>query len=162
MDNNFQKIIEKISGTLRKKKLRLSIAESCTGGFISNALTNLPGASKFFELSVICYSKKTKVSVLGISGPLLKKYGMISEETAVAMAKSVRKLGDTDISLSITGIAGPERIEDKKIGLIYMASATEDLVESKGMILRGSRERIKKQASFEALKFLNQVLRLWL
>jgi PncC family amidohydrolase len=162
MDNNFQKINEKISGTLRKKKLRLSIAESCTGGFISNALTNLPGASRFFELSVICYSKKTKVSVLGISGSLLKKYGMISEETAVAMAKSVRKLGDTDISLSITGIAGPERIEDKKIGLIYMAAATEDLVESKGMILKGSREQIKKQASFEALKFLNQVLRLWL
>lgn len=162
MDIHFFKIIKEISDTLTKKGLRLSIAESCTGGFISNAVTNLPGSSRFYEMSVISYSKNSKISVLGISASLLKKYGMISEETAIAMAESVRKIGDTDISLSITGIAGPEITEDKDAGLIYMAVATGDWVESKGIRLTGDREKIKKKASYEALRFLDQVLRLWI
>lgn len=162
MDIHFFKIIKEISDTLTKKGLRLSIAESCTGGFISNAVTNLPGSSRFYEMSVISYSKNSKISVLGISASLLKKYGMISEETAIAMAESVRKIGDTDISLSITGIAGPEITEDKDAGLIYMAVATRDGVESKDIRLTGNREKIKKKASYEALRFLDQVLRLWI
>jgi PncC family amidohydrolase len=162
MDTVFQKLIKEIAEKLIKQKFKLSIAESCTGGFISNALTNLPGASKFFDMSIICYSLSSKSSVLGISSYKLSKSGTVSEEIAAAMAKSVRKMSATDISLSVTGVAGPEKIENKGVGLIYMAVALEDFIETKGIKLSGDREDIKKQASLEALKFLNQVLRIWL
>lgn len=161
MENNFLTVIKKTSDILLKNNLKLSIAESCTGGFISNVITNFPGSSKFYEMSVICYSKRSKIALLGIRPSIIKKYGMVSEETAVAMAKSVLKLGKNDISLSITGIAGPERIEDKEIGLIFMAVVYKQYIEFKGMKLTGNREFIKKQASLEALHFLYQVLNIW-
>lgn len=161
MEIDFLTLINKISAVLTKKNLRLSIAESCTGGYISHVITNLPGSSKFYDMSIICYSVHSKKSVLGIDSSILKKHGMISEEAAIAMSKSVRKLSKTDISLSVTGIAGPEKIEDKGVGLIYMAVATEDLIESKGIKLTGEREQIKKEASFEALSYLYQIITLW-
>lgn len=162
MDSDFLSAVEKIAARLTEKDLRLSIAESCTGGFISNAVTNLPGSSNFYEMSVVCYSEKAKRSVLGISASLLKKHGTVSEEMAVAMARAVRQLGNTKIALSITGVAGPETLEDKEVGLVYTAVAIEDLIKSKGARLTGDREDIKRAASLEALRFLDQVLRLWL
>jgi PncC family amidohydrolase len=162
MDTDFLTVVEKIAVRLTENGLRLSIAESCTGGFISDAVTNLPGSSKFYEMTVVSYSERAKRSVLGISASFLKKHGTVSEETAVAMAKSVRELGNSEIGLSVTGIAGPETVEDKEVGLVYMAVAIEDLVKSKGTKLTGSREDIKREASLEALRFLDQVLRLWL
>ena len=78
------------------------------------------------------------------------------------MAKGARRLSGSDVSLSVTGIAGPESIEGKEVGLIYMAVAVEDMEETQGIRLTGEREDIKRQASLEALQFLNQVLRIWL
>ncbi len=123
MDSDLLTVVEKIAARLTEKGLRLSIAESCTGGLISNTVTNLPGSSKFYEMSVVCYSEKAKRSVLGISASVLKKHGTVSEETAIAMAKSVRELGDSEVALSVTGIAGPETVEEKEVGLVYMAVA---------------------------------------
>jgi PncC family amidohydrolase len=162
MENEFLTVIGEISDRLTGKALKLGVAESCTGGLISHAITNLPGASKFFEMSVVSYSEKSKRSVLGVGASLLKKHGTVSEEAAVAMAEGVKKISGADASLSITGVAGPEPLEDKDIGVVYMAVCLKDVVESKGLSLRGDRETIKKEASLEALRFLNQVLRLWL
>jgi PncC family amidohydrolase len=162
MENEFLTVIKEISDRLTGKALKLGVAESCTGGLISHEITNLPGASKFFEMSVVSYSEKSKRSVLGASAFLLKKHGAVSEEAAVAMAEGVKKISGADVSLSITGVAGPEPLEDKEIGLVYMAVCLKDMVESKGLSLHGDRETIKKDASLEALRFLNQVLRLWL
>ena len=162
MEDEFLKVVKEISGRLTERGLRLSVAESCTGGLISHAITNLPGASKFFEMAVVSYSDRSKKSTLGISSYLLKKHGSVSEEAAIAMAKGVRKLADSDVSLSITGVAGPEPVEDKEVGVVYMAATVKDIVESKGISLQGDRETIKRDASLEALKFLNQVMRLWL
>ncbi len=162
MDKDFLRVIQEISGKLTGKNLSLSVAESCTGGFISNAITNLPGSSRFFEMAVISYSEKAKKSVLGIGASLLKKHGVVSEETVGAMARAVRKVGNTDVSLSVTGITGPETIEGKEIGLVFIGVAIGDMVESRGVRFTGDREEIKKQASLEALKFLNRVLDLWI
>lgn len=161
MADNHLKIIKQISDVFKENNLNLSVAESCTGGAISNFITNLPGASGFFSMSIVCYSIESKRTVLGIRASLLKKYGTVSEETAIAMAKSVRKISKTDVSLAITGVAGPESVEDKDVGLVYMAAAAGDLIESKGMRFTGSREEIKDEAAYEALKFLQQVLRIW-
>ena len=162
MENEFLTIVKEISDKLVQRELMLSVAESCTGGLISHEITNLPGSSLFFELGVVSYSEESKKSVLGVGASLLKKHGTVSEEAAVAMAEGVRKLADTDVSLSITGVAGPAALEDKEVGLVYMAVSLKDMTESKGMSLKGDRETIKRKASLEALRFLNQVLRLWL
>jgi len=162
MDTELSAVVREIADKLSGRNLRLGVAESCTGGFLSNAITNIPGASKFFELSVVSYSGDVKKSVLGVSSSVLKKHGMVSEETAIAMAEGVMKLGHTDIGLSVTGIAGPERIEDKDVGLVFIAAAVKERVESQGFKLSGDREEIKRQASLEALRFLKRVLGIWL
>lgn len=162
MENDFLTVVKEISDKLVQRELRMSVAESCTGGLIAHEITNLPGASLFFELGVVSYSEESKKSVLGVSAFLLRKHGTVSEEAAVAMAEGVRKLADSDVSLSITGIAGPGALENKEIGLVYMAACLKDMTESKGMSFSGDRETIKRMAALEALKFLNQVLRLWL
>ncbi len=162
MDKDYLTVVKQVAEKLATKRYRLSVAESCTGGFISHCITNLPGSSNFFHLGVVSYSEESKRSLLGLSAFSLRKHGTISEETAIAMAKGVRKLGGTHVSLAVTGIAGPEIIEEKEIGLVFMAVAIGDHIESQGMKLMGEREEIKVQASLEALKFLNQVLRIWL
>jgi nicotinamide-nucleotide amidase len=162
MEEEFLTIVKEISGRLNEADLQLAVAESCTGGLISHEITNLPGASKFFDMSVVSYSEGSKKSVLGTGASLLRKHGMVSEEAAVAMAEGVKRLSGADVTVAITGVAGPERLEDKDVGLVYMAVCLRDMVESKGMSLPGDRETIKRKASLEALRFLNQVLRLWL
>jgi len=162
MDKDFLTVIKKISDKLIERKFRMSVAESCTGGYIAHAVTNLPGASKFFDLSVVSYSEEAKKSVLGVSASLVRKHGTVSEEAAIAMAKGVRRISGADVALAVTGIAGPEIIEEKEIGLVYIAVVMEDMEKSMGIRLTGEREEIKVQASLEALKFLNQILRIWL
>jgi PncC family amidohydrolase len=162
MDKDFLTVVEKISEKLTAKGYTLSVAESCTGGFIANAITNLPGASRFFELGVVSYTAEAKKTVLGVRSSLLKKHGLVSEETAVAMARAVKRLGHTDVSLSVTGVAGPESLEGMEAGIVFIAASVGDMVESEGMRFTGGREEIKKNASLEALKYLNRVLDLWI
>jgi nicotinamide-nucleotide amidase len=162
METELLNIVGKIADTLIANGLRLSVAESCTGGFISDAITNYPGASKFFEMSVVAYSRGAKHAVLGISDSLLDKYGTVSDETALEMAHGVRRLGNANVALSVTGIAGPEPLEEKEVGLIFIAVATEKLSDSMGIKLSGDREEIKEKAALEALTFLHRILRIWL
>lgn len=162
MDTELSIVVREIAEKLSGRNLKLGVAESCTGGFLSNAITNLPGASRFFKLSVVSYSEDVKKSVLRVRSSILKKHGTVSEETAVAMMQGVMKLGHTDIGLSVTGVAGPERIEDKDVGLVFIAAAVRDRVESQGFKLSGDREEIKRQASLEALSFLKRAMDIWL
>jgi len=162
METELLNIVGKIADTLIADGRRLSVAESCTGGFISDTITDYPGASKFFEMSIVSYSRRSKHEVLGISDSLLDKYGTVSEETALEMAREVRRLGNTDVALSVTGVAGPEPLEGKEIGLIFIAVATEKLSDSMGVKLVGDREEIKEKAAMEALTFLHRILRIWL
>jgi nicotinamide-nucleotide amidase len=162
MDKDFLTVVVKISEKLTAAGCKLSVAESCTGGFIANAITNLPGASDFFELGVVSYTAASKKAVLGVRASLLKKHGLVSEETAVAMARAVKKLGHSEVSLSITGVAGPESLEGMEVGIVYIAASVRDMVESEGMRFTGDREEIKRKSALEALRYLNRVLDLWL
>ena len=162
MEAYLVEIVNRITEFLKRECCGLSIAESCTGGLITHIITNTPGASKFLDLSIVCYSKSSKIKVLGISESLLEKKGMISEETAIAMAHAVRRLGNSDIGLSITGNAGPDIIEGKNAGLVYIAVdiASKARVLSMGDKFEGDIENIKNEASFEALRFLCRALRI--
>ncbi|UCE79562.1 MAG: CinA family protein [Nitrospiraceae bacterium] len=161
MDAHILTLVENIAALMREKNLRMSVAESCTGGYISHLLTDLPGASQFFDLCVVSYSRHAKHAVLGVSNATINKFGMVSEETALEMAKSVKKTSKTGASLAVTGVAGPERLEEKDIGLVYIAVALDSITESKRLKITGTREEIKKQAAFEALQFFYHNLQLW-
>ncbi len=100
----------------------LSLAESCTGGLITERLTDMPGSSRFLNCAVVAYSNASKVELLGVDEDILNRYGAVSEEAALAMAHGMLKLSGSDLALSVTGIAGPEGgTEEKPVGLVYVA-----------------------------------------
>ena len=110
-------IIKKLS----KKKLKISFAESCTGGLLSSAITSARGSSKVFNLGLVTYSNQSKIKVLKVSKKIIRKYGAASEQVCKAMAKNVSKIGKTNMSVSVTGIAGPNGGTRKKpVGLVYV------------------------------------------
>jgi PncC family amidohydrolase len=154
MDRKILEVIKKVHELFKKKKLTLSVAESCTGGLISHYITILPGASSFYEAGVVSYSVETKKKLLGISGRIFSKYGVVSEETAKEMAEKVRLLTGTSYSLSTTGNLGPDVLEGKEKGLIYIAVSRKGQVFTKELRLKGSRKDNKEKASLSALKFL--------
>ena len=110
-------IIKKLS----KKKLKISFAESCTGGLLSSAITSVSGSSKVFNLGLVTYSNQSKIKVLKVSKKIIRKYGAASEQVCKAMVKNVSKIGKTNMSVSVTGIAGPNGGTRKKpVGLVYV------------------------------------------
>jgi PncC family amidohydrolase len=157
MDKELIDAVQKIHEHFKKKRLTLSVAESCTGGLISHYITMIPGASIFFEGGVLSYSADTKKKILGISSETISNVGVISEETAKDMAVKIRDLTGTDFSLSTTGNLGPDVLEGKDKGLIYTAVCKKEGVYSKTMRLTGTREENKEKASFIALKFLIEI-----
>ncbi len=115
---------EAVGQLLIERGETLAVAESCTGGLISNRLTNMSGSSKFYERGVISYSNKAKVELLGVPEELLATHGAVSAEVATAMADGVRKLAGTNYGLSVTGIAGPTGgTPEKPVGLVYIGYA---------------------------------------
>ena len=113
---------KKIVNKLLKKKLTISAAESCTGGLLSSTITSVSGSSKIFNLCLITYSNQSKIKVLRISKKIIKKYGSVSEQVCLSMVKNLNAISKTNISVSITGIAGPKGGTKKKpVGLVYVA-----------------------------------------
>ena len=126
-------LTKKIVGILIKKKLTISFAESCTGGMVSSAITAISGSSKVFTLGLVIYSNKSKINVLKIPKNIIKKYGAVSEQVCLTMVKNISKISKTNISLAVTGIAGPSGGTKKKpVGLVYVG------------IKKGNKIRIKK------------------
>lgn len=137
-----------------KKGLTLSIAESCTGGLISSILTKIPECSKYFKGSIVCYSRFSKENILNINKNILEKYGTISTEASLEMAKKTKELFDSDIALSTTGVAGPSSEENKPVGLIYISLYSDDFSKTKELNLRGIRGEIQLKVAQEALNVL--------
>ncbi|HHY47344.1 MAG TPA: competence/damage-inducible protein A [Firmicutes bacterium] len=142
-----------------KNRVRIAVAESCTGGLISHRLTNVPGVSETYVLGVVSYSNDAKERVLGVPGAVLSRYGAVSRECAIAMARGVMALGPADIGIATTGIAGPSgATPTKPVGLVYIALASGSSVVSSRFNFPGNREEIKLRAANAALN----MLRLWL
>ncbi|MAH03008.1 MAG: damage-inducible protein CinA [Candidatus Pelagibacter sp.] len=116
-----KKLPQKIVKLLSKKNLKISFAESCTGGLLSSAITSISGSSKVFALGLVTYSNQSKNSILKISKKILRKYGAVSYESCLSMLKNLSKISKTGVSVSITGIAGPKGGSRKKpVGLVYI------------------------------------------
>jgi PncC family amidohydrolase len=154
VDRRTLEVIREVHELFKKKGLTLSVAESCTGGLISHYITALPGASSFFQAGVVSYSAEAKGTILGVSSETVSKYGVVSDQTGREMAEKVRKLADTDFSLSTTGNLGPDTLEGKEKGLVYISVSREGGIFSRQLILKGDREENKEEAALAALEFL--------
>jgi PncC family amidohydrolase len=145
----------KIGEVLRQNNLTLSVAESCTGGLISHRITNTPGSSDYFEMGIVTYSNRSKMQLLDVPKLIIESFGAVSQETARAMAEGVKKVAQSDVGLSVTGIAGPAGgTPTKPVGLVYMGIASQNNTTVKEFRFQGSRSEIKKQSSDEALKVI--------
>ena len=103
-----KKLSERIVKLLKKKRLKISFAESCTGGLLASTITKISGSSKVFTLGLVTYSNQAKINILKVPNKIIKKYGAVSYETCVSMVNNLNKISKTNISVSITGIAGPK------------------------------------------------------
>lgn len=153
-------LAQEIGQLLTRKKLRLALAETSTGGLIAHWLTNVPGSSAYFDRSIVAYSNEAKRGSLEIAEGFLKQYGAVSLEIARAMAENVRRISHTDLGLSVTGITGPvgQRRSTKPVGLTYIALATPETTLSHEAIFPGNREEIKHRSAEAALRFLLEYL----
>ena len=113
--------IERLHKKLIKKKISISVAESCTGGLLSSKLTKLSGSSKYFKMGLITYSNNAKINILKVKKSIIDKYGAVSQECCKSMVENLSKLSKSKINLSITGIAGPKGgTKNKPVGLVFI------------------------------------------
>jgi PncC family amidohydrolase len=140
---------------LTQSRQTLALAESCTGGFIANQITNIPGASRIFKGGVVAYSNEVKEQILGVSAETLRKHGAVSKEVAAEMADGARKEFGADYAVAVTGIAGPTGgTKDKPTGTVFMAVADESGVVVERKLNRYSREKFKEVTARQALELL--------
>ena len=116
-----KKISQKVVRLLSKKRLKISFAEACTGGMLSSSITSISGSSKIFTLGLVTYSNQAKINILKVPKRIIIKHGAVSYETCLEMVKNLNKISKTNISVSITGVAGPKGGTKKKpVGLVYI------------------------------------------
>lgn len=148
-----------VAHLLSQKKMSIAVAESCTGGLVSHALTNIPGSSSYFLLGVVAYADMAKIKMLGVRAQTIKKHGAVSAETAIEMAQGIKRLASSHIGISLTGIAGPGgATATKPVGTIFSAIAVGHHVYFKKYHFRGSRLSIKNQAKEQTLELLKTCL----
>ena len=116
-----KKLLQKVVKLLSKKRLKISLAESCTGGLLSSSITSISGSSKVFTLGLVTYSNQAKINILKVPKRIIIKHGAVSYETCLSMVKNLNKISKTNISVSITGVAGPKGgTKQKPVGLVYI------------------------------------------
>ena len=155
-DDTLEKVTAKL---LTEQKATISTAESCTGGYIAHRITTVPGSSNYYMGSVVAYDNSIKENILGVPSSLIEKYGAVSEEVVVEMAKSVKEKFKTDYSIACSGIAGPAGGTDEKpVGTVHLAIAHPGGIFAKKLMLGTDRERIIRETAFNALNNLRKIL----
>tara|TARA_Y100000590_G_scaffold407150_1_gene497115 strand:+ start:7890 stop:8363 length:474 start_codon:yes stop_codon:yes gene_type:complete len=151
----------KIVKLLKRKRLNISFAESCTGGMLSSVVTSISGSSKVFNLGLITYSNESKIKVLKIPKKIIRKYGAVSEQVCVAMVKNLNKISKTNMALSITGIAGPKGGTKKKpVGLVYIGIKKGSKIRIKRYLFKKkNRSQIQRSAVNKSLQLILSFLK---
>ena len=144
---------------LTKKRLKLSVAESCTGGLLASSITSVSGASKIFNLGLITYSNQAKIKILNINKNIIKKYGAVSHECCYAMVKNLSKISNANINVSITGIAGPKGgTKQKPVGLVYIGIKKGNKIQvNKCLFKSKKRSSIQKATVKKALDLVFKI-----
>ena len=144
---------------LTKKKLKISFAESCTGGLLASTVTSVEGASKVFNLGLVTYSNQAKIKVLKVNKSIIKKYGAVSHECCLAMVENLSKISKDNINISITGIAGPKGgTKQKPVGLVYIGVKKDNKTHVYKCLFKSKRRSLIQKSTVK--KALNLVLRI--
>ena len=152
-----KKLSQKVVKILKKKRLKVSFAESCTGGLLSSTITSISGSSKVFTIGLVTYSNQSKIDFLKVPKNIIRKHGAVSYETCLNMVKNLSKISKTNISVSITGIAGPKGGTKKKpVGMVFIGIKKGNKTLVKKHLFKN-----KKRTSFQraaVIKALNLIL----
>ena len=148
-----KKLSQEIIKLLKKKRLKLSVVESCTGGMLSSAITSVSGASKVFTMSLITYSNQAKIRILKVPKKIIQKYGAVSIQCCLSMVNNLSKISKGKVCVSITGIAGPSGgTKQKPVGLVYIGIKNgKKIIVSKNQFRNKGRSAIQKAAVKKAL-----------
>jgi len=152
--------IQLIHKKLIKKKLTISVAESCTGGLLAHNLTKLVNSSKYFQMGLITYSNQAKIRVLKVNKNIIKKHGAVSHECCLEMVKNLAKISKSNINVSITGIAGPGGgTKSKPVGLIYIGiKKSNKILIYKNIFSQGIRSLIQKATVKKTMEIINHLI----
>tara|TARA_B110000967_G_C18699838_1_gene467247 strand:- start:61 stop:531 length:471 start_codon:yes stop_codon:yes gene_type:complete len=149
-----KKLANKLVKELIQKKLKISFAESCTGGMLSSLITSISGSSKVFNLGLITYSNKAKIDILKVPEKIISKYGSVSYECCLSMVKNLSKISKANISVSITGVAGPDGgTKLKPVGLVYIGiKKGNKIIVQQNLFRNKNRILIQKATTLKVLK----------
>ena len=143
---------------LTKKKLKISLAESCTGGLLASSITSISGASKVFNLGFVTYSNQAKIKVLKVNNSIIRKYGAVSHECCYAMVKNLSRISKANINVSITGIAGPNGgTKQKPVGLVYIGVKRGNKIQINKCLFKSKKRSFIQKATVK--KALSLILR---
>jgi nicotinamide-nucleotide amidase len=151
---------QKIVALLKRKKIKISFAESCTGGLLSSAITSIKGSSKVFSMGLVTYSNQAKIKVLKIHKNIIKKYGAVSIQCCLAMVNNLSKISKSKVCVSITGIAGPNGgSKQKPVGLVYIGvKIGKKVIINKSNFKNKGRSFIQKQTVKKTLNLLIKLI----
>ena len=149
-----KKLSQRVVKLLDKKRLKISFAESCTGGLLSSYITTISGSSKVFTLGLVTYSNQAKINILKVPKRIIMKHGAVSYETCLTMVKNLNKISKTNISVSITGVAGPNGgTKQKPVGLVYIGiKKGSKILVKKYLFKNKKRNSIQKATVNKALR----------
>ena len=145
---------------LNKKKLKISFAESCTGGMLASKITSISGASKVFGLGLVTYSNQAKISILKVNKRIIQKYGAVSSQCCEAMVKNLAKISKAQINVSVTGIAGPNGgTKTKPVGLVYIGvKKSNKLLITKNIFKQKNRKAIQNAAVKRTIEIIRSTI----
>ena len=155
-----KKLITKIVQKLRKKSFKISFVESCTGGMLSSTITSVSGSSKVFHLGLITYSNNAKIDILKVPKKIINRYGAVSKECCLSMVKNLSKISKADISVSITGIAGPNGgTKLKPVGLVYIGiKKGSKIIIKENLFKNKNRVAIQKATVNTSLNLIDKII----
>ena len=155
------KLIKKVVRALLKKKLKLAIAESCTGGLLSSAITSVPDTSKIFTIGLVTYSNQSKNHLLKVSKQIIKKHGSVSVQTCFSMVNNLSRISKSNIAISITGIAGPSGgTKQKPVGLVYIGTKRGNKIKINRYLFKDKgRVYIRKKTVNKSLELILRILK---
>ena len=155
-----KKSAQKLVKLLSKKKLKISFAESCTGGLLSSSITSISGSSKVFTIGLVTYSNQAKIRLLKVNKRTILKHGAVSYETCLSMVKNLSKISKTNISVSITGVAGPKGgTKQKPVGLVYIGiKRGNKTIIRKNLFKNKNRYSIQKSTVNQAHKMILNII----
>lgn len=148
-----------LGGLLRQKKLKLAVAESCTGGLVSDRITNIPGSSDYFMGGIVAYAYEAKVKLLGVSWDTLTAFGAVSRQVVLEMARGACRVLDTELGVSVSGIAGPGgETDEKPVGTTWIGLCTPEGEWARGFCWNGGRLENKAASAEAVLQFVVEYL----